>query len=102
MTELRLVTPDDTAPLLTDDDAIAAINQHWTAALETYADVITALGSPLLRQLIVPPKKRAIARRHMADIHAAARDLARHATRMADELDRAVTAYDRRNTGGAQ
>jgi hypothetical protein len=95
---LRLV-PDDIEGTLADDEALATINEHWKAARAAYAAAIGALGEHYLRQLIVPPAKRSIGHSHMAEIRDQARVLAGHATKMADELDRAVSVYARRGGG---
>lgn len=91
---LRIVEQDQDSPL-PHDEALAKLNEHWKAAREAYADAIGAAGDHYLRHLIVPPSKRTISRSHMAAIRDHAHLLAQHATRMADELDRAVATYGR-------
>jgi hypothetical protein len=95
MSSLRLVADEDPTRDLPHDDALSVLNGHWRAARTAYADLLGVVGDLYMRHLIVPPAKRAISRSHMAAMRDRARDMALHATRIADELDRAVQVYDR-------
>lgn len=99
MTALRVVTDTDGDPL-DRGEAHEAITRCWQAARSAYVAAIGVVGEVPLRQL-AESGDGGYRRWHVARMRDRARALAECATRMADDLDRAVDAFDRYE-GGAR
>lgn len=89
---VRLV-PSRPLPPLDREGAQAEFQQHWEAARADYASVLEVIGGRWAATLI--ERRYKLTPGEVDEAAAWARDLARRATQLADEIERASRIVDR-------